>query len=199
MGKRRTLNREKVVAKAIEMADQAGRPEAITLAALAAELNIRTPSLYNHISNMEDLQLAMALWGLEQQNVRVRQAAAGKIGLDALWAIAQAHRAFMREHPGIYALTFRGPDPGQETLQAISQELINLLLLVMGSLGLTGSDAIHAIRGFRALLHGFTSLEAAGGFKMALDVEESFRYLVEAFVKGLSRRQTSDFRPQTTE
>ncbi len=41
--------------------------------------------------------------------------------------------------------------------------------------GLTGDDAIHAIRGLRALMHGFVSLEAAGGFAMPQDLDESYR------------------------
>ena len=36
-----------------------------------------------------------------------------------------------------------------------------------------------------ALLHGFATLEAADGFQMATDVDESFDWLVEFLDRGL--------------
>jgi hypothetical protein len=60
------------------------------------------------------------------------------------------------------------------------------LLLLTASSGLQGDEALHAIRGLRAILHGFVSLETAGGFKMALDQEESFRRLVSAYLGTLA-------------
>ena len=52
---------------------------------------------------------------------------------------------------------------------------------MLAGYGLTGDDDIHAIRGLRALMHGFVSLEAAGGFAMPLDLDESYRRLVAGF------------------
>ena len=46
---------------------------------------------------------------------------------------------------------------------------------------------IHAIRGLRALLHGFVALEAAGGFAMPQDLDESYRRMVDGFAAGLAR------------
>lgn len=69
----------------------------------------------------------------------------------------------------------------------LAQDLLQMLLLVMASLGLGGDDAIHAIRGLRAVLHGFTSLEAVAGYKMALDREESFHRLVDAYLAGVTK------------
>ena len=66
-------------------------------------------------------------------------------------------------------------------------ELLQMLLLLMASMGLQGDDAIHAIRGLRAILHGFISLEAAGGYKFPLDQEESYRHLINTYLDGLTR------------
>ena len=58
-------------------------------------------------------------------------------------------------------------------------------LAVMASLGLQGDDAIHAVRGLRSVVHGFATLEVAGGFGMPLDCDESFRRLIAALIRGL--------------
>jgi hypothetical protein len=93
-----------------------------------------------------------------------------------------ADRHFAHNHPGLYPLTIRAPEPDEEALISLSQELLQMLLLLMASLGQQGDEALHAIRGLRAILHGFVSLDTAGGFKMALDQEESFRRLLEAYL-----------------
>ena len=98
--------------------------------------------------------------------------------------MAHAHRRFGQAHPDIYFLTIRAPDPNEEALVALSQELLQMVLMTLASLGLQGDDALHAVRGLRAILHGYTALEAAQGFKMDLDREESFRRLVDAFLAG---------------
>ncbi|MEX1295569.1 MAG: TetR-like C-terminal domain-containing protein, partial [Candidatus Limnocylindrales bacterium] len=40
----------------------------------------------------------------------------------------------------------------------------------------------------RAALHGFASLESAGGFGLPQDVERSFEWMVQAFEGGLLAR-----------
>ncbi len=186
MPKRRRLNRDRVISRAVALADEAGEVSAVSLADLARALDIRPPSLYNHIDNVEDLRQAMALFGVQQLTGALREAAAGLVGREALAAMAQAYRRFAQAHPGLYPLTIRAPDPEDEELSARAQELLQMLLLVMASIGLQGDEALHAIRGLRAILHGFVSLEASEGYKMPLDREESFRRLVTAYLEGIA-------------
>jgi hypothetical protein len=61
-------------------------------------------------------------------------------------------------------------------------------LVVMASLGLQGEDAIHALRAFRSMIHGFATLEVAGGFGLPEDCDESFRRMVQFLVAGLQRQ-----------
>lgn len=185
MVRRRRLNRKLVIEKAVAMADEAGDASAVTLTALAATLNIRPPSLYNHIESLEDLQHGMAVEGAGLLLDALRKAAMGLVGREALTAIAAAYRQFVQDHPGVYPLTVTAPEADDEALQAIAQEILQLLRLVLASLGVQGEDAIHAIRGLRAILHGFASLEAAEGFKMPLDREQSFQRLVSAYLDGI--------------
>jgi AcrR family transcriptional regulator len=186
MSKRRRLNRETVVQQAAVMADESGSVAAVRLSALARALHVQPPSLYNHVDGLEDLRYGLAVYAVEQLLATLRQVSQGLVGQEALMAIAVAYRQFAHSHPGLYPLTIRAPEPEQVALVALSQELLQLLLLLMASLGLQGDDALHAIRGMRAILHGFVSLEAAGGFKMDLDREDSFRRLVAGYLATLS-------------
>jgi len=182
VAKRRRLNRELVIEEAATMADQAGTVSAVRLSELARALQVQPPSLYNHIDNLQDLRYGLAVYAARQLLSELRQASQGLVGREALLAIAVAYRHFAHNHPGLYPLTIRAPEPDEEALISLSQELLQMLLLLMASLGQQGDEALHAIRGLRAILHGFVSLETAGGFKMALDQEESFRRLLEAYL-----------------
>lgn len=186
MPKRRWLNQEIVVETAVRLADEAGTADSLTLKQVAAALNVRVPSLYNHVAGADGLREAMTLYGLRLLIQRMRDATFGQVGQEALLAMCHAYRHFAHDHPGIYALTIVAPEPDQPQLQTLAQELLQLLLMAFASLNLAGDDALHAIRGLRAVLHGFVSLEVTGGYKMALDKEESFRRLVDAFVHGLN-------------
>jgi hypothetical protein len=111
-------------------------------------------------------------------------AALGRAGDDAVMAIATAYRAFVHDHPGLYAASL-GPDLGDPVLQAASERPVAVVLAVLAHYHLDRDAAIHAVRGLRSALHGFVSLEAAGGFKLPYNLDESFERLVQLLISGL--------------
>lgn len=187
MSKPRRLNRERVLYQAAEMANAAGDLGAVSLTALAQALDIRPPSLYNHIAGLDDLHYGLAVLALQRQLEAFRTASAGLTGRAALSALAHAYRQFAHQQPGIYPLTIRAAQPQQTELTAVAQELLQMFLLVMASMGIEGEDALHAIRGMRAIAHGFAQIEVAEGYQMPLDRDESFRRLVATFLDGLGK------------
>ena len=64
-------------------------------------------------------------------------------------------------------------------------KIVELSVRVLQAFDLQGERALHAVRGFRSILHGFSSLEQSGGFKMALDLDESLETIIKAFIKGM--------------
>jgi AcrR family transcriptional regulator len=184
--KRRWLNREIVVNTAAQLANEAGTADALTLSEVARALDVRTPSLYNHLDGLEGLKREMTLLGVKELARRLRQAAFGKIGRDALLAMADAYRVFAHDQPGIYALTLRAPDPADRELTELGESILQILSLVLASYGLQGEEALHAIRGYRAVLHGFVSLEMVGGYELPLSREDSYSRLVVTYIDGLT-------------
>jgi hypothetical protein len=66
--------------------------------------------------------------------------------------------------------------------------LLGTLIAVLAGYGIKGEDALHATRGLRAIIHGFVSLDAAGGFRLKRDLDESFNRLLAAFAQDLAAR-----------
>jgi hypothetical protein len=107
-------------------------------------------------------------------------------------AIARAYRSFVIEHPGLYAATvrsFRLSRPTDPELLEVEGEVIGVVTAVLASYGLRGDDALHAVRGLRSVVHGFATLESAGGFGIPLEVDESFERLLRIFVEGLRQQR----------
>jgi AcrR family transcriptional regulator len=187
------LDSEAVVAAAARTADTQGL-EAVTLARLAADLGIKAPSLYAHVSGLGDLRRRLGVRGARELAARLQSAAAGRARRDALDAIANAYRAYAREHPGTYAalqpaLTVEADGEESAAAQAV---VVDVVLAVLRGYGLEGDEAIHAARTLRAALHGFVSLEAEGGFGIPLSLDESFGRLVDVLDRGLAAPASTD-------
>jgi len=179
------LTRAGIVAAAAAIADDQ-QLEAVTLANLADDLGVRTPSLYNHIAGLADLRQELALFALRGLTAKIKDSIAEAPAEAGLVAFARAYRAYAREHPGLYAAIARGAGPADDpVLAAASEDLVDLALRVLpANLG-SEDDRLHAVRGLRSLLHGFVSIEAIGGFGLPLDTDTSFSRAVTIFAAGL--------------
>ena len=179
------LNTDRVVAAAMELADEVGLDK-LTLTALAVRLGVRQPSLYKHVAGLDALQRLISMRGKVEAADVLAQAAIGRARDDALIAMAWAWRAWALDHPGRYQASQRGAAPGDAEHEQVARRSIGVLAAVIDGYGLDADDAIDAIRAYRAALHGFVALEADHGFAFPNDVERSFDRLVRALVLALS-------------
>ncbi len=195
------LDRAAVAKAAGALADEEGL-ERLSLARVAERLGVRGPSLYNHVAGLEGVRRELALLGTRELGERMRRVAVGRAGDEALAAIAEAYRSFVKERPGLYAATLRAsgssdvPDP---RLRAVEEEVVGVVLAVLAPYGLQGDEALHAVRGLRSIVHGFATLEVAGGFGLALDTDQSFRRLLRTFIEGLRRGELARNSPLVPE
>lgn len=186
---RARLDKNTVIQAAVELVNADGM-QALTLGRLAGELGIQTPSLYNHIDGLPGLQKDMAVLNAKLLADRLSEAAVGKSGSDLFMEVAQAFRNYVKEYAGLYMSTLRSSgtqDVQDEDLVREEERAVKIGTTVMASLGLKGKDAIHALRAFRSTVHGFATLEVAGGFGLPLECDESFRRLVTALSAGLQQ------------
>jgi AcrR family transcriptional regulator len=184
------LTATSVIDAAGAIADAEGL-DSVTLARLAERLGVRSPSLYKHVDSLDAVRRGLAVRGLNEIDGRLQRAAAGKARDDALFALAYAYWDFAREHPGLYVASLRAARPGEKDVAAAGESAIGTVLAVLAGFGVKGDDALHAVRGFRAIIHGFVSLDATGGFRLKLDLKESFDRLIRAFSFDLAARGTS--------
>ena len=162
--------------------------DALSLARLAERLGVRTPSLYNHIDGLPGLYRELSPLNARKLGERLSHAAIGKAGPDAVMAVAQAYREHIKESPGLYMASLRAARnlaPANVELQAAEDRVVHVGMAVVASFGFSGEDGLHAVRGLRSVIHGFATLEVAGGFGLPLDCDESFRRLIAMLIAGL--------------
>jgi AcrR family transcriptional regulator len=180
------LTEARVVDEAERMADEVGLSR-LTLAAVAERLGVRQPSLYKHIDGMDALQRSLAVRAKSELANVLARAAVGRERGEAIASLSHAYRAWALEHPGRYAAAQRAPMPGDADDEAASQALVQIVADVLDGYQLREDDAIDAIRAFRSTLHGFITLEAAGGFGLPVDIDRSFDQLVRGLITALSQ------------
>jgi AcrR family transcriptional regulator len=166
--------------------------DAVTMASVAARVGVRPPSLYKHVRDREDLVVAMVADAADELRAVVTAAATGSPGgLHArVSAVADAYRAFARRTPRAASLLYTdfGPDLAlpQARLAEAARPVVELAGEIAGE-----RDALPAARVLTAFVHGFTSMESAGAFRMGGDIDEAYRLGIAAIVRGLAAGQTS--------
>jgi AcrR family transcriptional regulator len=185
------LTPQRVVEEAGAIADAAGL-DRLTLAAVADRFGVAIPSLYKHVNGLDGLRRDPAVLAVRELTAALSRAAVGRAGRDALHAMAHAYRTYATTHPGRYAASVRAPDPDDTEHLAAADDALDMFRAVLAGYGVRGDDAIDAIRGLRAAMHGFVTLEAGGGFGMAQSVDASYRRLVDALDTALTAWPATD-------
>jgi AcrR family transcriptional regulator len=181
------LSQELVMREAATLIDEQG-PESLTLAALAARLTVRPPSLYKHVNGLPAVHRGIALHAKRELADTLGNAAVGLARGDAITALAIAYRRWALAHPGQYPSTLRAPEPSDGEDVAASSALLKVVRIALGAYALTGDEATDAVRMLRATLHGYVSLEVTGGFELPRDREQSYRWLVQGLIAALEAK-----------
>ncbi|MBU7591611.1 TetR-like C-terminal domain-containing protein [Metabacillus halosaccharovorans] len=180
------LDLHTILQAATELADHEGLAS-VTLASLAKKLNIRPPSLYNHIEGLGGLRKKLAVHGLDILYDRLAQASIGKAKDEAVHSVADAYVTFAREHRGIYELTLQAAEPEDHEIQKAGGRIVDLTVQILRGYGLENDEVIHAVRGLRSILHGFSSLEQKGGFGLPLELDKSLHLLLDSYLAGIHK------------
>ncbi|MFB7307091.1 TetR/AcrR family transcriptional regulator [Streptomyces sp. NPDC056192] len=180
------LTTDRVVEAAADLADSIGLDK-VTVSALARGFGVKDASLYSHVRSVQDLRARVALLAAGEFADRLGTAVAGRAGKDALVAFADAYRAFVLERPGRYAATQIRLDPAVVAGSTAYHRTIEIIYAMLRAYDLTEPDFTDAVRLLRSTFHGYSALEANGGFGAPRDVQASWQQCVEALHIALER------------
>ena len=179
------LDRKTIIEAAANMADEKGIAN-VTLKVLAAELGIKSPSLYKHFNGgLEELNKELMLFGWRSLESEITRAAIGKAKDDAIIAICYAYRNFVAEHKGLFeAMQWYNMYQSEEHLQA-TEGTVSILFQVLEAYGLKEEQKVHIVRMLRGFLQGFVSIESHGGYGHPTPLNDTFDFAIKTILHGI--------------
>lgn len=168
------VDRATLVGIAADLADAQGWHE-LTLSNVAKAVGRHPSTMYAHVTSLDDLRQEIALLAVAELSDRVWRAVLGKVGAEALLAIAQTYRDFARDFPGRTA-SVSWVDPEDPEFAVLAERLHQPVQVTFASFGLTEEQTQVAHRIFGATIDGFVRTvpnediaQAVGVFLAALE------------------------------
>lgn len=161
---RQLLRRDAIVARAVEIVDEGG-PDALSLRALARDLGVSAPALYDHIRSKDDLLRLVA--GAGYAELASRWVSLDPADAEA-WIRASSHAyvAFALERPGLFALMFRfrpafveGPGEVEDpAATAVFEVALGVVERASVEDGLRAAPPLELALGLWAAMHGVATV-----------------------------------------
>lgn len=183
------LDRKKIIKTAAEIADEKGSAD-VSLKELAAELGIKSPSLYKHFSGgLDELNKELMLYGWRTLEGELINAVTGRAKDDAIVSFCHAYRDFVAKHKGLFeAMQWYNMHQSEEHLQA-TEKIVAVLFQALDAYGLTEEQKIHTVRMLRGFIQGFTTIESNGGFGGVVPPDASFDFNIKTILNGIADLQ----------
>jgi AcrR family transcriptional regulator len=170
---------------------EAGGPEAVTMQAVAERVGVRAPSLYKRVASRSALLRAVAEDAMSEIGDELASAARTGDPGDDLRSMALAFRAWAQRGPNAYRHVF-GATPGADRPSsrlgaAAVAPVLDACTSLVGPV-----HALDAARLVTAYVHGFTSMDLAGGFGLGGDVDGAFRWGIDTLTRALGQHDPMD-------
>lgn len=184
----RGLDKKVILDTATRMADEEGIAN-VTLKSLAEKLGVKSPSLYKHISGLDELNKELMLYGWNLLEKEIMKATIGKAKDDAIIAFCYTFRNFVASHRGLFeAMQWYNMYQTNEYLQA-TEGLVSVLFQVLDAYDLMEEQKVHVVRMLRGFLQGFSTIESHNGFGNPLSIEDTFHLSLKIILDGIHNLQ----------
>jgi AcrR family transcriptional regulator len=167
--------RGEIIAVAGRLLEEHG-PDGVTMRAIASELGIQAPSLYKHIADKRELEVALIAGAFRQQAEAFERAAAA--GEDAIETFARGYRAWALEHRHLYRLMNDQPLPRDELPEGVEERASSPLIEALGG-------SLDHARAAWAFAHGMVTLEIAERFPPDADIDAAWRVGIAAIANAM--------------
>ena len=160
----------------------------VSLKAIAENLGIRTPSLYNHIGSLDELLREIAHSGMRTMNEKMIRAVIGKTGDSALKLVAVEYLNYMIEHPGVYEIIQWASWNGTEETAIIFNDYLSLLKTLICSCGFNPDKTTEILNMVTGMLHGYTTLQLRYAFSNPDKVRKELSEAIDTLLLGANQK-----------
>ena len=178
------INEQLIIETAASLVNKVGLTN-LSLKLVAEELNIKSPSLYNHISSLEELKSKLMIYGWKCLEEKIIDAAVGVTGYDAIKNMCYAFYDYATTNKGIFTTMLWYNKFESVEKEKATTKLFNIVFKIMKPLNISEDNINHIIRTLRGFLEGFALLVNNDAFGNPLPIKESFDLSLEIIINGI--------------
>ena len=177
------ISRERIIETAANLSNKAGL-ENLSLKMIAEELKIKSPSLYNHVSSLDDIKKQLMLYGWKQIEKLTIEAAVGVTGYEALKNMCYAFYDYAINNKGIFtAMLWYNKYESIEKENA-TRKLFEMIFKVMKTVNISDENINHIIRTLRSFFRRIFAVNN-NAFGNPVSIKESFDLSLEIMINGI--------------
>ena len=178
------INEEIIIETAASIVNEIGF-ENLSLKIIAEKLNIKSPSLYNHISSLDEIKSKLMVYGWKQMEERMIDSAVGVSGYEALRNMCNVFFDYATSNKGVFTAMLWYNKFENDEKEKATERLFNIIFKIMKSLDISDANINHIIRTLRAFLEGFSLLVNNNAFGNPISIKESFDLSLEVIINGI--------------
>jgi len=193
------VDKDIVIAETAALANEIGFSN-VTLKQIAERLHIKTPSLYNHITSLDELKQRLMVYGWEELTGELTGVLIGESGDEAIRLASNAFYEYALANPGVFeAMAFTKRNDRNMNAEA-SQKFMRILFKVLGKRNIGKENAEKIMRMARSYLEGFALLVNHDAFDTGLiPLKESFDFGVDAIIDCIHKLEEEEKQKNGTE
>lgn len=157
----------------------------LSLKIIAEELNIKSPSLYNHISSLEEIKQRLMIYGWKKMEEKMLDSAVGVSGYEALKNMCYAFYDYATNNKGVFTAMLWYNKYESTDKEKATTRLFNMIFKVLKLLDISDVNINHIIRTLRSFLEGFSLLVINNSFGNPASIKESFELSLEIIMNGI--------------
>lgn len=183
---KKKIDSEQIIRATVNLSAKQGLLN-VSLNEIASELGIKTPSLYNHISGIEDLYLQVGAYSLKLLKEELILSMLGLSKYDALIKVSNTYVNFAIKYPVLYSAIENPYLKNTPEIAKLKEDIVVIIQSILSAYPLDVKQEIAMIRALRSYLHGYASLTIGNLFNIdTVDVRESFDLGLDALLSGLN-------------
>ena len=182
------ISNELIITTSARLSNEVGLNN-LSLKMIAEELNIKSPSLYNHISSLDEIKEKLMIYGWKELGEKATESAVGVAGYEALRNMCYAFYDYATNNKGVNkgvftAMLWYNKFESEEKNEATTK-LFSLLFRVLQPLNISDNNIEHIIRTLRGFLEGFVLLVNNNAFGNPISIKESFDLSLDIIFNGM--------------
>ena len=156
---------------------------------MAKKLKIKSPSLYNRISNLEDLKNKISLYAWKQLEEKMFLSIIEESGYEAIKSMAYAFYDYATENKGIFEAMLWYNKYMIEEGNQVTHNTFDILFKILSKQNLSDETINHFIRTLRVFLEGYVLLVNHQAFGHPLSIQKSFDFSLNILINGVKNME----------